>query len=389
MLLSPLPVFDRGLAIGTLVIFKGFSLTRGGKKDIHGGNIWEANRLSRRPFSGILDFSASINPLGPPKAAVKAIVSGVKLVPPYPDPKNLSLKKAISESHAIPVASILPANGSTELIYHVPKLLKPGRALIIEPAFSEYARALAISGAKAEGFVLRERDGFRIDISKLDKRLSKGYSCLFMANPANPTGVLYGEDEVLEIIRLCRRRGAAAVIDEAFIDFSGGSVMRKAASSGAIVLRSMTKYYALAGLRLGYAVADGKTIDALSRLMPPWSVNTLASMAGVAALSDRAYTEKTAEWLSVERDYLFKGLSSIVGFEPLPSSANYVTVKITARTEAASLAARLFKKGLLIRDLSAFSGLGPKFFRVAVLKRGANRRLLQALMEIHRIGDDR
>jgi len=357
-------------------------LTIGRKKDVHGGNIWEAKRLSKRPLSRILDFSASINPLGPPAAAVKAITGGIRLVPPYPDPKNSNLRKAISESLGIPAGNILPANGSTELIYLIPRLFTSGKALIIEPAFSEYANALAISGFRAEGFVLSEEDGFRIDLARLDKRLSKGYSILFMANPANPTGVLYGEDEALEIIRLCRKHGATPVIDEAFIDFSGGSIMAQAARSGAIVLRSMTKYYALAGLRLGYAVADKEIIDGLSRLVPPWSVNTLASLSGVAALADKAYIERTAEWLSVERDYLLKGLSSIEGLEPLPSSANYITVKIAGRMGAAGLGARLFGKGILIRDLSAFSGLGPRFFRVAVLKRKSNRRLLNSLRDV-------
>jgi len=363
-------------------------LTRSKKKDIHGGNIWEAKRLSSRPLSKILDFSASINPLGPPKAAIKAIVEGIRLVPPYPDPANSSLKKALSEFHGIPAGNILPANGSTELIYLIPRLIprlfSPGKALIIEPAFGEYAKALALSGITSEGFVLSEDDGFRIDLAKLDKRLSKGCSTLFMANPANPTGVLYCEDEVLDIIRLCRRRGVMPVIDEAFIDFSGGSIMRQAVMSGAIVLRSMTKHYALAGLRLGYAVANKRIIDGLSRLVPPWSVNTLASLSGVASLADKAYIERTAEWLSVERDNLLKGLSSIEGLEPLPSSANYIMVKATARADAARLKESLFKKGILIRDLSAFNGLGPGFFRVAVLKRDANRRLVYMLREIMR-----
>lgn len=357
-------------------------MTGSRKKDVHGGNIWEAGRLSKRPLSGILDFSASINPLGPSKTAIKAISEGIRLVPPYPDPRNSNLRKAISEFHGIPVGNILPANGSTELIYLIPRLFAPGRALIIEPAFSEYAEALALSGFKSEGFVLNEKDGFRIDLARLDKRLAKGFSVLFMANPANPTGVFYVE--ALEIIRLCRRHGAVAVIDEAFIDFSGGSVINKAVASGAIVLRSMTKFYALAGLRLGYAVANKKTIDALSRLVPPWSVNTLASMSGAASLADRAYICRTAEWLSSEREYLLKGLASIDGLGPLPSSANYIMVRMTGRMGMAELKARLFEKGILVRDLSAFSGLGPGFFRVAVLDRAANRRLLYMLREILR-----
>ncbi|WKZ32501.1 MAG: threonine-phosphate decarboxylase CobD [Thermodesulfobacteriota bacterium] len=352
-------------------------------KDIHGGNIWQAAKEASRPLEKIIDFSASINPLGPPTSAIKAIEEGLRLIPPYPDPSANALKEALAARHGVSTDNILPANGSTELIYLIPRLIKPGRALIIEPAFSEYKKALALAGWKAESFVMDKEDGFRLDLGKLGRRLSKGFSLVFMANPANPTGVLYSEEETLSFLKLSRTSGALAVLDEAFIDFSGGSVMREAIRAGnAIVLRSMTKFYALAGLRLGYAAAERKLLSRLERLKPPWSVNTLSSIAGAACLADARYSDLTAEWLSTERDALSKGIASVKGLEPLPSSANYLMVRISKpRLDARALASRLFQQGILIRDLSAFRGLGPEFFRVAVLGRDANRFLINSLKQ--------
>lgn len=354
-------------------------------KDIHGGNIWQAAKEASKPLEKIIDFSASINPLGPPASAIKAIEEGLRLIPPYPDPSASAIREALAAHHGISTENILPANGSTELIYLIPRLIprlmKPGRALIIEPAFSEYKKALALAGWKTEGFVLDKDDGFRLDLEKLGRRLSKGFGLVFMANPANPTGVLYSEKETLSFLKLARTSGALAVLDEAFIDFSGGSVIKEAIRAGsAIVLRSMTKFYALAGLRLGYAAAERKVLSRLEGLKPPWSVNTLSSLAGAACFADAQYREQTAEWLSTERDALSKGIASINGLEPFPTSANYLTVRISKpRLNARALASRLFKEGLLIRDLSAFRGLGPEFFRVAVLGRDANRLLMDSL----------
>ena len=147
-------------------------------------------------------------------------------------------------------------------------------------------------------------------------------------------------------------------------------------------MNSMTKFYGVPGLRIGYALLPPPLAGLVRQNLPPWSVNTLASMAGAAALSDDAYRERTAAWLSEEKEFLSRAIASIKGLEPYPSSANYIMVRIGSRVSAKELAAALFKKGLLIRDLGAFMGLGPELFRVAVLSREANRSLIEALREV-------
>lgn len=349
-------------------------------KDIHGGNIWKASAERGASPEDLLDFSASINPLGPPASVRKAIIGALKSIPPYPDPFSTELKEAIAAFHGVRPAEVLPANGSNELIVALPRLLKSGPALIVEPAFSEYKKALELEGVSVRSHPLRERDGFRLNAARLKKAL-EGCSIVYIANPSNPAGVLTGKDELLDVIAHAGKKGSLVVIDEAFADFTGVSVIPEAIKAGGvIVLRSMTKFYAMAGLRLGYAVGEEGLMARLSAFIPAWSVNTLALKAGVAALLDRAFRKRTLEWFEAEKDFLFRGLGSVDGLEPFESSANYIMVKLKEGFDARGLSAELLEKdGMLIRELSAFEGLGSRFFRVAVLGREANKKLISAL----------
>ncbi|CAG1066571.1 threonine-phosphate decarboxylase [uncultured bacterium] len=355
--------------------------------DIHGGDIWQASRSKGTSPEELLDFSASINPLGFPASARRALSKAVKSISPYPDPSSAGLKEAAAAFHSIGIEEVVPANGSNELISVIPRLLKDGPAIIVEPAFSEYKKALGLSGIRVKSHILREVDGFRLNSAKL-KRAMDGCKAIYIANPSNPAGVLTDKKDFLDVISHARKKGCLVVIDEAFADFTGVSVIPEAVKAGnVIVLRSMTKFYAMAGLRLGYAVGAKKLMERLQSFIPAWSVNTLASSAGVAALKDGAFRKKTFEWFEAERRFLFSGLASIEGLIPFESSANYIMVKLERGVDARELRAALFeKKGMLIRELSAFPGLGPEFFRVAVLGRDANKKLISALRVFLRQG---
>ncbi len=348
-------------------------------KDIHGGDIWQASRAKGSSPEELLDFSASINPLGFPASARRALAKAVKSISPYPDPSSTGLKEAAAAFHSIGIDEVVPANGSNELISVIPRLLRDGPALIVDPAFSEYKKALGLYGIKVKAHILREEDGFKLNSTKL-KRAMEGCTAVYIANPSNPAGVLTEKKELLDIMSHARRK-CLVIIDEAFADFTGVSVIPEAVKAGnVIVLRSMTKFYAMAGLRLGYAVGAKKLMERLQSFIPAWSVNTLASSAGVAALKDMAFRKRTLTWFETERRFLFSGLASIKGLAPFESSANYIMVKLEEGVDARGLRRALFEKnGMLIRELSAFPGLGPEFFRVAVLGRDANKKLISAL----------
>lgn len=352
-------------------------------KDIHGGNIWGASAASSIPVEDILDFSASINPFGPPEGVRTAIERVLKkgLAAPYPDPESSALRNSLARFHGVLPCEVLPGNGSTEFIYLIPTVYRPKNALIVEPAFSEYRRALESSGCRVEGLILKEKDGFAFDPGRFADKVSMGFDLVVLANPANPTGVLMDKAAVIEAAKICGKKGAALVVDEAFADFAeAGSIKREStAMRDVVVLRSMTKFFSMAGLRLGFVVARASTVKRFSSLIPPWSVNTLASVAGATALEDSGYIAKTLRWAASERATLFKGLSSIKALKPYPGGANFLMAKITEPMTASELKARLFGEGILIRDLSAFRGLGNRHFRVALRKESENRLLIDGL----------
>ncbi len=350
-------------------------------RDIHGGDIWEASRRASASPGDLLDFSSSVNPLGLPKKAAIALKRALRYASPYPDPSSFLLKSAIAEFHNVSPEEILPGNGSTELIYLMPGVLKPENALIIEPAFSEYRRSLELCACPVDSLVLKEEEGFRFDMERFRRRVKRGYGAVYIANPSNPAGALMEKDALIEAAFVCRDSGAWLVVDEAFMDFCEHASVKSHAVKfkNLIVLRSMTKFFSMAGLRLGFIIAHRDTVKRFQRYMPPWSVNTLASCAAIGALKDRAYMEKTHRWLGAERDFLSVSLCRL-GLKVSPSSANFLIFKTSPPQPAArQLSEELFRRGILIRDLSAFKGLGPRHLRVAVRTRQENRKLIGAL----------
>ncbi len=350
----------------------------------HGGTVFAvARRLGVSP-DDILDFSASINPLGPPVGVRGAVAAAFDRLVHYPDSGATELREALARRHHLLPENICVANGSTELIYLVPRLVAGRRGLIVAPPFSEYARSLARAGWEIDYLDPDPDQRFALSLDILDRRLAVGCDLLFLANPGNPTGALIPAKDVAAIFRLCRSRGTFLVLDEAFIDFreeeSATSLVVE--GGGAVVLRSMTKFYAIPGLRLGYAVGCGEVSARLAALREPWSVNTLAQAAGIACLEDGDYPARTRDLVVAERERLAAGINALPGLEVYPSAANYLLVRIDAGPTAPELAARLLAERVLIRDCSSFRGLSERFFRVAVRGAGENIRLLDLLGKV-------
>lgn len=350
----------------------------------HGGTVFASARsLGIRPEE-LLDFSASINPLGPAPGVQEAVCSSFEKVLHYPDRESFELRRTLADIHRVGIDNLVVANGSTELIYLLPRLLPGTKGLIIAPAFSEYAQALNRAGWQTGHLLLSPDDGFALSLEKLAERLAEGFDLLFLCNPANPTGTLLPPAMIEEILRLCRRAGAFLVLDEAFMDFCEEASAKGlfAESGGGIVLRSMTKFYAIPGLRLGYAVGDAELIRCCAESLEPWSVNTPAQVAGVASLASDGYRERTLGYVSAEREALARGLAELPGLKPFPSAANFLLVEMRIDLTAAELRSRLLEKRILIRDCANFQGLDGRFFRIAVRTTEENRRLLAALAEV-------
>lgn len=350
----------------------------------HGGTVFAIARRLGAPPEALLDFSASINPLGPAPGVCEAVCSSLRLSVHYPDRESLELRRSLARLHGVDADNIIIANGSTELIYLLPRMLPGKRGLIVAPSFTEYARALERAGWETEYLILSPGDDFSLSMEGLRQRLNKGADALFLCNPANPTGALLPLSVVREVYGMCRDAGTFLVLDEAFMDFCEEESAKGfiAGDDGGIVLRSMTKFYAIPGLRLGYAVASAGVIERCGRAMEPWSVNTPAQIAGVASLAAAGYRERTIRYITGRRHSLCDGLARMPGLKPFPAAANYLLVEMGNGMTAADLRDRLLCRKMIIRDCSNYIGLDRRFFRVAVRTAEENSRLLRAMEEI-------
>lgn len=336
----------------------------------HGGRVFAVARQLGVSPEDILDFSASINPLGIPATVRDAVQNALVQAVHYPDSEATALRQALALHHGLAPEQFCVGNGSTELIYLLPRLPEGGRkrALLIAPTFSEYGYALQQAGWEVAQLVLSDDDGFVLPLAALAERLRSGCDLLFFCNPGNPTGRLYLRDEVAAVADLCRKEGTFLVVDEAFMDFcEDESAKHLVAAGGAgVVLRSMTKFWALPGLRLGYAMASAAVTARLAAIRPPWSVNHLAQAAGLAALADHDYQRRTLAGTGSARTSMAERLAALPDVRVVPAAANYLLVKLPGYLTAPVLQERLLGQRMLIRDCSSFQGLGERFVRLAV-----------------------
>ncbi|MFZ5453052.1 MAG: threonine-phosphate decarboxylase CobD [Thermodesulfobacteriota bacterium] len=347
----------------------------------HGGDVYHLARTLGLELSELLDFSANINPLGFPAGIMGAIQESLPEIVHYPDRRCLELTRELAAYHGLSPAQILVGNGSTELIYLAARALKPQKALIAAPAFSEYEHALSAAGVPVEFQMTTETQNFTLE-APLDP---KGADLVFLAQPASPSGVLLAPELLLEVAARLNNAGVRLLLDEAFVDFveEASFKMHLARFPRVLILRSFTKFFAIPGMRLGYLLAAPESISRLGALQEPWSVNTLAQAMGRACLQDLDYMARSRALVQEEKDFLFQGLSSLSGLKPFPSVVNYLLVKLTRPDfTAAGLRQALLSQKIVIRDASNFRGLDERFFRVAVRSRGDNERLLGALAEV-------
>lgn len=357
------------------------------KRQHHGDEIKFLNKNIK------YNFSVNINPLGLPDCVVKALSRAQQVFSDYPDTECVSLRRAIAGREGVGEQHIVCGNGASDLIYRVCASAGINRALIPVPAFSEYGRALSINGLEAEYLYTEAADDFALTCEAFEKWIAgtAGRSpenlpdAVFLCNPANPSGRLMTCEALDAAARWCREHGAMLIVDECFLDFhpdaaalTAVNTIRKALSGGAyapdiIVIKAFTKIYAMAGLRLGYAVCSRPEAAAsIAAFGPPWSVSGPAQTAGLAALSDRDYLRRTVELIGAERRRLSDFLKNY--FVVYKSDANYILFK-----GPEGLAGAMAEQGIAIRSCGDYAGLDDSFFRVAVRTEKENDMLMEAL----------
>jgi len=344
----------------------------------HGGNVRKLAQEAGQSPEELLDFSANINPLGPPDWFRPLISSRLSSLVHYPDPDSSSLKASISDHFGVKEEDVLVGNGSTEIIHSLPRALPIRGALIPVPTYSDYVHAIELTGKLVEKIFLKEEEAFQLDLSVLNRKISSG-QLVFIGQPNNPTGLLV--DPVALRALALRHPSTFFVIDEAFFDFvEDAESLIGHRPSNAIILRSFTKFYAIPGLRLGYAIAEPDVILKIKKSMPLWSVNSLAQAAGEHALQDHAYALRTRAFVRQQREFLVNELQSIPGLTVFSGRANFLLVRLDRQdADAPALAKQMLSSGIAIRPCDNFDGLGKRFFRIAVRSDVENLKLLHSL----------
>jgi threonine-phosphate decarboxylase len=349
---------------------------------VHGGNVYElASRTGCSP-DDILDYSASINPLGPPPGLSELLTQYFHRLQHYPDIKNSILIEALSEFHGINPEYIAVGNGSTELIYWLPKALGIRKALAVLPTFGEYAKAFELQGVDLGKTFAAPENLLQPTVDQLETAIEKASpEAVLLTHPGSPGGAFLDRDFRKWVIE--KSRSTLFVIDEVFIDFCEKESFKEFLNeaSNLVIIRSLTKFYGLPGLRIGYLISSPKITERVRHFIPPWSVNTLAQIAGAYCLKQEAYRLETLELIGSERLKLLKELEGIPGLQVFPGEANYLLIRMDRRFPSAGrLRQDVFdSERIVIRECGSFEGLDECYFRIAIRLPQQNDRLLSAL----------
>ncbi|MCF2970660.1 pyridoxal phosphate-dependent aminotransferase [Synechococcus sp. Nb3U1] len=379
----------------------------------HGGNrAWGAAIAGCSPAE-ILDFSASLNPLGPPESVLQALGKALAEPDPvaisrYPDPEYLQLRTRLAEHWAIDPDWVFVGNGAAELLTWAARDAQGREVWLPKPAFGDYERALRGAGAviKPFGYPFPDEQG-SLALAKVLQQCSSGPTgrILWLNNPHNPSGGLRSRPEILELLPQFQQ----VMVDEAFMDFLSGDVPGVtcnpepprdpvdphtaaaprsqtlipdlAAHPNTVVIRSLTKFYTLPGLRIGFAVGHPDHWRRWQLWRDPWSVNGLASVAVEAALADESFRQRTLAWLPVAREHLRKGLQALPGWDPWPSQTNFVLVRCPSSATQIQRAL-LQRHRILVRDCRSFPELGDWYLRIGLRTLPEQEQLLSACREI-------
>ena len=347
-------------------------------KPVSHGGIYSISN----PGLGILDFSSNVNPLGPSPNVLKIIKNQLNTLHIYPDSNSLKLRKDLQSYTKIPSSQIVVGNGATEIIYNFCKsfLSKKTPILIPSPTFGEYEAGAKLAGAKVIFFKT-------MDLKKdIDQFISKCPSngCIFICNPNNPTGNLLSKNYLKKIIIAANKKNTLVFLDECFIelvpDYNESIITLAKKYDNLFILRSLTKSFGLAGIRIGYGIGTKKLVSILNQIKIPWNVSGLAQYAASAAISNPNYLDKAKKIIRTELNYLKNNISKLENFYCYDSVTNFILIK--SKLNSSKLQQKLLKKKILIRDCSNFRGLNNYYIRIAVKTRKENQRLVHALGEL-------
>lgn len=349
----------------------------------HGGNIKSAAEKYNLLKENIIDFSANINFVGPPPDVYSRLKKELESITRYPEVDSKTLKKKLAKKYGFEKDNYIIGNGAVELIYILAKILKPKQSLVYAPTFSEYEKALKAVDSQINYHYLKKENKFKLDIEELKTDLTDEIDLFFLCNPNNPTGNFISKENVKQILKHNENHNIFTVIDEAFVDFLGRnisaiSLLKK--YENLFILRSLTKFFAIPGLRLGFGIGKQRLIDKMNGYKDPWNVNILAQKAGEVILNQDEYIKLTKKAIYKEKLFLYKELKKFINIEVYYPNANYIFIDLKESDfSSTEVYEKLAKEGILIRNCSNYKGLDENYIRIAVKGREDNKKLLDKL----------
>lgn len=353
--------------------------------DLHGGNVYRAAKELELSRKAILDYSANINPLGFPASVPDIIQRHIQDIIYYPDPEQQDLIDAASAYFKVNPENLVPGNGAAELIAMAIETLRPKKAFILSPTFSEYALACKVRSIETILIDLSPKDFiFDLEVFESIKNDISPGDVVILCNPNNPTGKLIRKNLLKTIALELEKRKAYLFIDEAFMDFveeDCSMVEHVGFITNLLILKSLTKFFAIPGLRLGFLISNRNLIQRLYSFKAPWNLNTFAGFVGQEVLRDKEFIKRTKRYISQEKIHFHAKLKEIPEFYPFYPAANYIFVKLKG-IDGKTLASKLKDRGILIRRCANFPFLDDSYIRLAVRKQQDNKIFINTINQI-------
>lgn len=355
----------------------------------HGSDLEKIEQVYGISRADIRPFASNVNPLGMSPALKQSLREHIDILTDYPDREYRELREAIQSYTGAEFDHILPGSGSTELIVTFIKTVKPKKTIVVEPTYSEYKRDLKAIKSEVTDYILKEENGFELDPEDLCGQIDESMDMVILCNPNNPTSTCISISQVEELVKKCKETSTFVLVDETYVEFvadvanvSAIPLVKK--YNNLIVLRGVSKFFALPGLRLGYAcTSNEKLLRYIRKHENPWAVSSLAAYAGTVMFGDTTYINASRSLVSQEKSLvcsMLRGRKTVTIFQP---AANFALVKLHKEGLTASqVFEHCIKQNLMIRDCSNFIGLGPEYIRFCFLKPEDDDLLVNALMDI-------
>ena len=359
------------------------------KDHFHGSDLEKIEAFYHIRKEDIISFSANVNPLGISSNLRSSLSRQLDAITTYPDREYKALRKCIACYAGTQMENVIVGNGSTELISLFIQTYGPKKAMILGPTYSEYEREISLEGGSTLYYPLREDMNFHMDVQDLCDSLNDTLDLLVLCNPNNPTSTAISRRDMRQILDACLQYGIFVMVDETYVEFTAdedeiSSVPLTNYYTNLIILRGTSKFFAAPGLRLGYAVTGNQDlIRSINTRQNPWSISSLAEIAGKLMFQDQEYIQKTRTLIGEERSRLYHLLDAWDSVTVYKPTATFMLMKITReQADADMLFDHCIRKGLMIRNCSTFPFLNNRFIRFCFMSPEQNDRLIDAFREI-------